>query len=151
MISNYLKIAWRSLKRQKVFTVINLTGLAIGFACCLLIALFVWHELSYDRFHVYSYRIYGLFQEEVEGNGQARSGPQMALTLKDDFPEIESTMRVIDGVPVRRVLVSYEDETAGEIRRFNEENNEEAGEHWTPRDAVRLMTRLMFEPVADRR
>ena len=35
------------------------------------------------------------------------------------------------------------------VRRFNEENNEEAGEHWTPRDAVRLMTRLMFEPVAD--
>lgn len=36
------------------------------------------------------------------------------------------------------------------VRRFNEENNEEAGEHWTPRDAVRLMTRLMFEPVADK-
>ncbi|MBF6522627.1 type I restriction-modification system subunit M [Nocardia farcinica] len=36
------------------------------------------------------------------------------------------------------------------VRRFNEENNEEAGEHWTPRDAVRLMTRLMFEPIADR-
>jgi type I restriction enzyme M protein len=35
------------------------------------------------------------------------------------------------------------------VRRFNEENNEEAGEHWTPRDAVRLMTRLMFEPIAD--
>lgn len=36
------------------------------------------------------------------------------------------------------------------VRRFNEDNNEEAGEHWTPRDAVRLMTRLMFEPIADR-
>lgn len=36
------------------------------------------------------------------------------------------------------------------VRRFNEENNEEAGEHWTPRDAVRLMTRLMFEPIADK-
>ncbi len=35
------------------------------------------------------------------------------------------------------------------VRRFNEENNEEAGEHWTPRDAVRLMTRLMFEPIAE--
>lgn len=35
------------------------------------------------------------------------------------------------------------------VRRFNEDNNEEAGEHWTPRDAVRLMTRLMFEPIAD--
>lgn len=36
------------------------------------------------------------------------------------------------------------------VRKFNEENNEEAGEHWTPRDAVRLMTRLMFEPIADK-
>ncbi len=35
------------------------------------------------------------------------------------------------------------------VRRFNEENNEEAGEHWTPRDVVKLMTRLMFEPIAD--
>lgn len=51
MLRNYLKIAWRNLTRDATYTVINLSGLAIGFLCCILIALYVYDELSYDTFH----------------------------------------------------------------------------------------------------
>ena len=51
MIRNYLKIAWRNLVKNKAFSIINITGLAIGLSCFLLIALYVLDELSYDRFY----------------------------------------------------------------------------------------------------
>ncbi|MBD2702334.1 ABC transporter permease [Spirosoma sp. BT702] len=58
MIRNYLKIAWRNLVLHKAFTAINIIGLAVGLATCLLIVLFVLHELSYDRYHANADRIY---------------------------------------------------------------------------------------------
>ena len=51
MLHNYLKIAWRNLLKNKVFSFINVTGLAVGMAVSMLILLYVSHELSYDRFH----------------------------------------------------------------------------------------------------
>ncbi len=50
MVSNYLKIALRNLTRFKAYSAINITGLAVGMACCILILLYVFDELSYDRF-----------------------------------------------------------------------------------------------------
>jgi len=58
MIKNYLKIALRNLRKHKGYTFINITGLAVGLACCLLIVLFVRDELSYDRYHDNADRIY---------------------------------------------------------------------------------------------
>ncbi len=60
MFKNSLKISFRHLKRQKGFTVINLGGLAVGLAACLLIGLYIQEELNYDRFHTKSDRIYRL-------------------------------------------------------------------------------------------
>ena len=57
MIKNYIKIAWRNLTRQKLFSLINISGLAIGLAVCMLIMLYVVHEHSYDRFHKNADRI----------------------------------------------------------------------------------------------
>ena len=51
MIRNYLKIAWRNIMRHRAYSLINISGLAIGMACSILILLWVQHELSYDRFH----------------------------------------------------------------------------------------------------
>jgi putative ABC transport system permease protein len=68
MFRNYLKIAFRYLLRNKGYTTINILGLAIGIACCVLIMLFVRTEFSYDRFHSKADRIYRLWQQEkVEG------------------------------------------------------------------------------------
>jgi len=51
MLRNYLTVAWRALQRNPTYTTINVGGLALGLACCVLIALYVQDELSYDNFH----------------------------------------------------------------------------------------------------
>jgi len=61
MFKNYLKIALRNLKKQKAFSVINIIGLAVGIACCILIFLWVQDELSYDRFHKNSATLCGAY------------------------------------------------------------------------------------------
>jgi putative ABC transport system permease protein len=58
MLRNYLQVAWRNLARYKVYSAINVSGLAIGLAVCMLIVLYVGHEWSYDRFHKNADRIY---------------------------------------------------------------------------------------------
>jgi putative ABC transport system permease protein len=58
MIRNHFTVAWRNLARNRAFTIINMAGLAIGLASCLLIVLYVGHELSYDRYHQKANRIY---------------------------------------------------------------------------------------------
>ncbi len=64
MIKNYLKIALRTLQKYKGYAFINIFGLAIGLACCLLIVLFVRDELSYDRFHEKADRTYRIVRQE---------------------------------------------------------------------------------------
>jgi len=58
MFKNYLKVAIRSLRKQKVYSVVNVFGLAVGMASCILIFMLVWHEWSYDRFHENADNIY---------------------------------------------------------------------------------------------
>ncbi len=58
MILNYIKIAWRNLAKQKLFSFINISGLAVGLAVCMMIMLYVAHEMSYDRFHKNADRIF---------------------------------------------------------------------------------------------
>jgi len=68
MLKNYLKIAIRHFQKQKVYSLINLSGLAVGMACCILIVLWVYDELSYDRYHENSDRIYRItYAEEIGG------------------------------------------------------------------------------------
>ena len=95
MIRNLLKISWRSLWKNKVFTLINISGLALGLTCCYLIILFSTHEFSYDRFHQDVDRIfrveYGLQLSSDVSTG--RIPPTVAPLLVDYFPEIESAAR----------------------------------------------------------
>ena len=73
MLQNYLKVAFRTLRKHKGYTFINIVGLAVGLACCLMIALFVRDELSYDRFHDDADRIYrvtidaAIAEQEIRG------------------------------------------------------------------------------------
>src|SRR5688500_19895286 len=60
MLKNYFKLAWRNMVKNKVYSAINIIGLAIGLAVCMLIVLYVGHESSYDRFHKNADRIYWL-------------------------------------------------------------------------------------------
>ncbi|QHT70440.1 FtsX-like permease family protein [Rhodocytophaga rosea] len=98
MLKNYITVAIRNLLKYKVYSFINIFGLAVGIACCLFIFLFIQNELNYDKFHADGKRIYRLIRSSDE-NGErkgtpATSGPY-APSLQTDFPsDIEETMRV---------------------------------------------------------
>ncbi|NUO80581.1 ABC transporter permease, partial [candidate division KSB1 bacterium] len=97
MLKNYLKIALRNLLRHKGYSFINVVGLAIGMACCILILLWVRDELSYDAFHPESDRIYRVVQEQrFSGSVQqvAVVAAPVAPALANDFPEVEIAVRI---------------------------------------------------------
>ncbi|NIM57954.1 MAG: FtsX-like permease family protein [Candidatus Aminicenantes bacterium] len=92
MIKNYMKIALRNIKNQKGYSFINITGLAVGIACCLFIILWVFDELSFDRFHKDVDNIYQvLVHTDVRNN--STSPALLAATLKEEFPDIEDATR----------------------------------------------------------
>lgn len=101
MLKNYLKIAWRNLRKQKVYSFINITGLGVGIACCVLIVLFVRNELSYDSYHEKGDRIFrvihGSSAPEGEGAGAEPfwvwGNAPVGAALKLDFPEIEKVVQ----------------------------------------------------------
>lgn len=101
MLRNYLKIALRSLKRHKAYTFINVSGFAVGMACCLLIFMLVRHEWSYDRFHANTDRIYRTtieyFDPDGEQNYQNMMFPDFTPVLADEFTAIESATRYVQG------------------------------------------------------
>ncbi|GAB3917708.1 ABC transporter permease [Larkinella terrae] len=103
MLRNYIKIAWRNLVRNRMFSAINIVGLAIGLATCLLISLFVLNELSYDRFHEKANQIVRVvFRGTVQGGvmNEAHVMPAVARTLKADYPEVEEATRLrVGGMP----------------------------------------------------
>jgi putative ABC transport system permease protein len=93
MIQNYLKTALRNIKRAKMFSVLNILGLAVGMGSCFLIFLFVQHELSYDRFHKNYDQIYRVTVEWQSQIGQTTTAP-VAPALLNDFPEVKDAVRV---------------------------------------------------------
>ncbi|OBX27309.1 putative ABC transport system permease protein [Gelidibacter algens] len=96
MFRNYIKIAFRSLKKQPFFTLINTFGLAIGMAGSLLIALYIYDELSYDKMFVDADRIYRIDMDIKFGGAEIKSAetaPPMAAALHRDFAEVENTVR----------------------------------------------------------
>ncbi|GAB4032946.1 ABC transporter permease [Spirosoma jeollabukense] len=100
MLQNYIKIAWRNLKRNRAFSAINITGLAIGLATCMLISLFVLDELSYDRFNDKADQIVRVvFRGSIQGGkmNEAHVMPPVAQTLKADYPEVLESTRLRQG------------------------------------------------------
>lgn len=97
MIRTYLKIAWRNLRKNRAFAAINIAGLAIGMATCLLISLFVLDELSYDRFHQNADRIVRVVLRGTLNGEHLREAnvmPPVAQTLQSRFPEIKEAVRL---------------------------------------------------------
>ena len=94
MIKNYFKIAWRNLLKHKLFSFINIFGLAVGLATCLLLTLYIMDEMSYDIHHKDADQVYRIFMESADTELATTAGP-MAQTLQDDFPEIALATRVL--------------------------------------------------------
>jgi putative ABC transport system permease protein len=98
LISNYLKTGWRKIKRQKIYSLINIAGLAAGLACCAVIILYVTNELTYDSFHPDAGRIFRVAAHRKSAIGEFRgastAGP-LASVLKADYPQVEKAVRVV--------------------------------------------------------
>ncbi|HSZ34789.1 MAG TPA: ABC transporter permease, partial [Puia sp.] len=97
MIRNYLIVAWRNLAKNKVYSFINITGLAIGLASFLLIALYMMDELSYDRYNDKADRIYRINADIRFGGGDLHlpvTSDMMGQILKKDFPMVEQYTRI---------------------------------------------------------
>ena len=125
MLRHFFQITWRNLLKRKFYSFINITGLAIGMACCVLITLYIHHELSYDQYHTKRDRIFRVLQtfrsvrkgetpgtptkEDFQVWGCAPVGP----ALQADFPEIEKVVQFMS--PVSLLLQQGE-------KRFQQDN-----------------------------
>jgi len=97
MFRNYLKVSLRYLNNHKGYTLINVLGLAVGIACCILIMVFVRSEWSFDRFHSKSDRIYRAWLEEhYQGEVFTNTVTPIPLVpvLQEGLPDIEASCRV---------------------------------------------------------
>jgi len=100
MFKNYLKVALRNIKRHKGYSFINISGLAVGLACCMLIFLWVQNEFSYDKFHEHADNLYIVGTHQRLGNRTTTSsGTPSALgpALKEEYPEIVNSVRFSNG------------------------------------------------------
>ncbi|WP_257666706.1 ABC transporter permease [Parapedobacter tibetensis] len=114
MITNYIKIAWRNLSKQRLYSFIHIVGLAIGVAACLLIFLFVRYELTYDRHNDHYDRIARitttLETPESDNLSLATSPYPLADALLSDYPEVEAVVR-LESSPI---TVTYDNELISE-------------------------------------
>ena len=102
MLKNFLLLTFRNLKANRLFTLINIMGLAIGLACVILIALFVRHETGFDKHWANADRTYKVMRTFLAGNTSpalylATNAPQAGPLLKQDFPEFENVVRIMNG------------------------------------------------------
>ncbi len=114
MIRNYIKTAWRNLVKNKVFSFINVFGLAVGLACCMFIAAYLYSELTYDTYSVNSKQLYRVGVYAL-GNGSVANFPMVDVAvgqgMKNAYPQILASTRLTN----KPVFVSYKD------RKFKEQ------------------------------
>jgi putative ABC transport system permease protein len=99
MLNNFIKVAFRNILKHKAFSIINIAGLAIGIATCLLISLYVQGELGYDRFHQDADRIYRVAMKFHVGSNQfdvAQGPAALGEALVKEYPEVEVAARLYD-------------------------------------------------------
>ena len=118
MLKNYLKIAWRNIRRHKAYSFINIAGLTIGMTCVVLLLLWIQDELSYDKFHEKIDNIYlvSAHYKKEKDELQVPSVPGVGPLLEELFPEVEESARFLAGL--RTFILSYKDRTFSERRVF---------------------------------
>ncbi|MFC1492666.1 ABC transporter permease [candidate division KSB1 bacterium] len=104
MFKNYLKVTFRSIKKNKGYSFINISGLAVGMTCFILISLWVNNELSYDNFHENGDRLYRTITTWGTGNIAPNSSWRLGPALKEKYPEVKEFSRVCSW---HRSLVKY--------------------------------------------
>lgn len=121
MIKTYIKLAFRGLIKNKVFSFINVFGLAIGLTCCLLISMYIYHEFSYDTQHKDGNRLYQLATISIDGGKEDRyptTPAPMGPTMKQVYPEVESVTRLLSAFQDDKTLLQYTQKN--DVRSFYE-------------------------------
>ncbi|MFL5772867.1 MAG: ABC transporter permease, partial [Flavisolibacter sp.] len=121
MIKTYIKLAFRSLMKNRVFSFINVFGLAIGLTSCILISLYLIHELSYDTQHKNGDRLFQLATISTSEGKESRYGTTpapMAPVMQQEFPEIASTTRIMKAFQDDKTLIQHRE--GKEIKSFYE-------------------------------
>jgi len=122
MFRNYLKIAWRNLQKNKIFSFINIIGLAIGLTCCILISLYIYHETSYDGYHKNINQLYQLGTVFVKDGKEERlpnTPAPIAAAMKQEFPEIVETTRLLALFDEDKTILQYRPDN-GDAKSFYE-------------------------------
>jgi putative ABC transport system permease protein len=113
MLKNYILIAFRNLQKHKLFSLINIFGLSLGLACCLLLTLYVQDEMAYDR-HLKRkddvYRIVTHFEGVIGFEKLGSVSPPIAQALAEELPEVEAAARLLVPPGVPQNLIKYGDE-----------------------------------------
>jgi putative ABC transport system permease protein len=117
MLKNYLKISWRNLKKNKIFSMINIIGLSLGMAACLLILEYVSFKLSYDRFNERAQDIYRVYNDRFQNGKLIQHGTitysAIGKAMQDDFPEVVNHARL---VPNGKTIVTLGLKKIGELQ-----------------------------------
>jgi putative ABC transport system permease protein len=115
MFKNYFKTAWRNLMKNKTFSLINIAGLSIGMAACLLILQYVSFELSYDQFNKNAADIYRVYNDRYQNGKLIQHGTitysAIGKAMQDDFPEVVNHTRV---VPFGKAIITNNTKKIGE-------------------------------------
>jgi putative ABC transport system permease protein len=124
MLTNYLKLALRNLMRNKAYSFINIFGLALGVTCCLLLSLYIWDEMSYDKHHKRAsdlYRIITNFQSGSVVDRVGSTSPPVAMTIKDEVPEVEAAVRILNPPGEKNYFTTGEKEKAQSLIRYKDD------------------------------
>src|SRR5438874_6419542 len=124
MIKNYFKTAWRNLMKNKTFSFINIAGLSIGMAACLLILQYVSFELSYDQFNKNAADIYRVVNDRYQEGKLIQHGTitysAVGKAMQDDYPEIIDNTRV---EPYSEQVFINGDKRIGDVNAFAVDNS----------------------------
>jgi len=121
MLKNYFTIALRNLQKHKIFSLINIVGLSVGIACCILLSLFIKEEFSYEKhFERYEdiHRLTATFKTAERDEKMPRSSPPVVMAMLSEFPELESATRVVDPPEVEQHLIHFKDKTFYEKKGY---------------------------------
>jgi len=125
MIKNYLKIAFRNIRRHKVYSFINIAGLSIGISCSILLILYVQHEMSFDSFHIKADRIYRVIRKQpgLKFGGKefaAQTPGPLAQTLMQEYPEVIQATKL--GLYYTELLITHKNRSFYETGISADEN-----------------------------
>ena len=110
MLKNYITIAFRNMFRDKAYSIINILGLSVGITCCLLLALYIQDEMSFDKHHrdvENIYRVTSIMGEKFDNRVMRTTSAPIVWGIKEEIPEFDVVTRLLNPPGVSQNLIRY--------------------------------------------